>query len=138
MTSLTVNVLRSANNVGNDGLLGGTFNAYAVPAISGPVPFNIFIDLTVAGKRVFTQSALTGKVGNDGVSLNSVAQTALPNVFCTIGANGLGWSLNYAPSSYAENALPWVEFEAIFDYGMTGRRILSSVFAGNNQGQIPS
>jgi hypothetical protein len=138
MTSLTVNVLRSANNVGNDALKGSTFNAYTVPAISSPVAYNISIDLTVAGKRVFTQTALTGAVGNDGVSLNSVAQSSLPNVFCPIGANGLNWSVNYAPSSYAENVLPWVEFEAIFDYGMTGRRILSSVFAGNNQGQIPS
>jgi hypothetical protein len=53
-------------------------NVVDATTMANSFPLVIKIDLTIAGTRTFTQSALTGKTGNDTVLLNSIAQTKLP------------------------------------------------------------
>lgn len=78
----------------------------------------INIDITIAGTRTFTQSALTGKVGNDDVLLAGVSQATMP-----VGK----WAQTVPSWAYA-NGLPptpralTVDVTAEFDPGSDFRK----------------
>ena len=134
LLTLTINV-RQASTIAGAKLTFNSFNATTIPALTGGVTYTIVIDLTVAGLRQFTQSALTGKVGADSVTLNSVAQTSLPAVYCP--ANGaLGTAVNYVPSSYTPAQLPLADYTLTYDYGITGQLVPYTPAVGIS-GQLP-
>jgi hypothetical protein len=94
-------------------------NAPAYPAFTSPANLVITIDTTILGKRTFTLAALTGKVGNDAVTLGGTTQTALPAVW----VNGLTAAFNTNPAGHTLLQRPIIEVIMKFDIGNIGKII---------------
>jgi hypothetical protein len=94
-------------------------NAPTLPGFTSPANLVITIDTTILGKRTFTLATLTGKVGNDAVTLGGSPQTALPAVW----VNGLTAAFNTNPSGHTLLQRPIVEVIMKFDTGNIGKII---------------
>ena len=113
LTSVTVNVIQAYPS-GGRGILQFTWSAMDATTMTGSTNYEIDIDLSVVGKRVFTQSALTGKVGADQVLYNSVAQTTLKSGIWLIG----GGEWTYFLDTGNLTPVPIVEFTLVTDTGI--------------------
>lgn len=97
--------------------------ASTMAAVTGP--YRIILDLTIAGVRDFTTTALTGKVGNDAVSLNGVAQTTLiDDMWSESGFSS--YFTNYAPTAKNLTDLPIIDLIWEFDLGLWGKRVTAT------------
>jgi hypothetical protein len=111
LISVTANVIQASTS----GKLEFDLGAINATTMAGPrIPYVIDIDLTHAGLRTFTQSALTGSGGADAVTYNSVAQTSLVvNALC-LGGNQ--YTVFFpSPGGYPSAV---VEFTLRFDTGI--------------------
>jgi hypothetical protein len=114
LTTVTVDVIQAYPNTGGQATLDLAFTAVDAATMATSVTYEIQIDLTVAGKRVFTQSALTGKAGADVVAYNSVAQTTLKSGAWVLANGEWTYFLN-TPNLFP---VPIVRFLLQFDTGI--------------------
>jgi hypothetical protein len=106
-------------------------NTFTASTMATPVTYQILLDLTVAGEREFTLSGLTGKTGNDAVTYDAVAQTALKaDAWCETGFQGLFY--NFAPSAKNLADLPIFVVVFEFDVGFFGQRITTKTDGTNH------
>jgi hypothetical protein len=77
LISVSVNVIQASRVAGSQFVIQSTY-MLPISMTGSNLTLTITIDITVAGMRNFTQTALTGKTTNDSVVLNGAAQTTLP------------------------------------------------------------
>lgn len=92
IVSITVNVIQAYST--GPAQLQLSFGTYLADMSGSRIAYEIDVDLTVAGTRVFTQSALTGAVGTDQVLYNGVAQTTLKSGIWGDGTGEWAYFLN--------------------------------------------
>ena len=92
--------------------------------VADSVTLDIHVDLTIKGRRDFTLTALTGKVGVDAVLLNSVSQTTLPANRTTYSSWNW-WTRNILTGSLPAYQMPIVEVEMWLDGGMYLRPLVA-------------
>lgn len=87
----------------------------ALPFTVPATPLEITINCAIAGKRVFTQSGITGAQSGDSITLGGVTKTALPALFFGNGSNSISLGGVNALPPYQ---CPLVEFLMQTDTGL--------------------
>ncbi|MEN2792153.1 hypothetical protein ABC974_21160 [Sphingomonas oligophenolica] len=93
----------------------GEMAAYRASTMDNPRLFQIELDLTIAGRRDFTQHGLRGAVGNDRVTYDGLVQDRLPaDTWCEEGM-----PLLFCPGApFLSNPAAAPVFELIFEFDM--------------------
>ena len=113
LISVTADVTQ-AYPAGGGGSLQLGFGTFDATTMAPPnLPYNINIDLSIVGKRVFTQTALTGKAGADNVDYNGTTLTTLK-----VGAWVWNFEWNYFLNIANLFPVPMVRLLLQFDVGM--------------------
>ena len=125
LVRLYANVIKPMTGTPGAVLSLAELGAYRASTMASPAHFQIDIDLTLAGKRDFTVTALRGGIGKDRVVYDGHPQPHLPaDLWCDNGMPNL--FCTGAPFTGNAAAAPVVELIFEFDVGLLARRTVIS------------